>query len=1088
MKYEIHEFDRLQVWELVPQPDCIMIIALKWVYKVKLDEYGDVLKNKARLVANGYRQEEGINFEESFALVTRIEAIRIFIANAVSKNMTIYQMDVKTAFLNDELKEEVYVSQLEGFVDPDHPTHVYRLKKDLYGLKQSPRAWMDSCDPVDTPTVDRLKLDEDPLGIPVNHTRFRSMVGSLMYLTASIPDLVFVVCMCGKYQASPTKKYLEALKRVFRAFTASFTILAIYIQQFWDTMCFNSSTRLYRCQLDEQWFNLHKDILIDALAITPTNDNNLLWLHLQGIIHSSNIDYSERILEEFVQSIQTFPTDRKNLATASRGKKKTAHLLILSIRFTKLIIHHLKTKHNIHPRSGAPHYDEYQEHVAKYQQHLDAEHGKAAEGGVIESSKATKVTKPKAAKATKLASNLKHKPAPTQPPKTIPEQKQRLVQDTPDEPSPAKRSKGGLVRKICKPMSLLKLVDKPSAEDVPGPARPVVIREPDFRRIQLLPEVQVKEKVFEEQVAHDLLTLQTTKNKSLVDQLIFQRRTPMPAEASRPAESPSLDAKLALTDSETEFDDEAGPNPGVQDEGQAGSNPGDAAGSQPRSSHQLDEEFTTTAYPNVQENLKLPSEDPEEEPEKTNAEAEVQSMVPVLIHQDASSVLTITTLIIDLTTSQSGSPLPTSSAITLIVSKAVNEIVTDAVDWAMQASLRPHHKKLYDALEKSLERDYSAQLLSSLDEVRQKKRKRRDVPRTPSRSPSLQPPPSPPLSGASGAPGDSGALGSSQLPPPPPPPSTGTSRSTQQQGSEAPSSSKSAASASYSMAWTTSDTRYESGGIFETQDLSPMDSSIHDDSIPDEQIHLFDDENFKNDHLSKVDSRKDCWKPLPEEERLATPEPAWTIPSSNVSDVKNNWATVFASTYVTPAENSLLAKTGDMTNFLNWYCHQVNKTKLTQADLEGKAYEVDWTNLKGDQVRVDVNRPPPLGGPLGHVTIQSQFLFYKDLEYLRHGIKGGSPALSISKMKAASYPNFGLELLMLEQIVVKIKAYSRYGYDYLSEIVIRRADLQEHTIAEKDFKNLHPSDFEDLNLLLLQGHLAHLPDSDKRMLSIAVKL
>ncbi|GJX26918.1 putative ribonuclease H-like domain-containing protein [Tanacetum coccineum] len=101
MQDEIHEFDRLQVWELVPPPDCVMIIALKWIYKVKLDEYGDVLKNKARLVAKGYRQEEGIDFEESFPPVTRIEAIRIFIANAASKNMTIYQMNVKTTFLND---------------------------------------------------------------------------------------------------------------------------------------------------------------------------------------------------------------------------------------------------------------------------------------------------------------------------------------------------------------------------------------------------------------------------------------------------------------------------------------------------------------------------------------------------------------------------------------------------------------------------------------------------------------------------------------------------------------------------------------------------------------------------------------------------------------------------------------------------------------------------------------------------------------------------------------------------------------------------------------------------------------------------
>nr|GEY83419.1 hypothetical protein [Tanacetum cinerariifolium] len=176
------------------------------------------------------------SFEESFSPVARIEAINIFIANAASKNMTIYQMDVKTTFLNDELKEEVYVSQPEGFVNPDHPTHVYHLKKALYWLNQAPRACprgifinqskfafeilknfgMDSCDPVNTPMMDRLKLNEDPLGITVDQTRFRSMVGSLMYLTASRPDLVFDVCMCVRYQASPTKKHLEALKRVFR--------------------------------------------------------------------------------------------------------------------------------------------------------------------------------------------------------------------------------------------------------------------------------------------------------------------------------------------------------------------------------------------------------------------------------------------------------------------------------------------------------------------------------------------------------------------------------------------------------------------------------------------------------------------------------------------------------------------------------------------------------------------------------------------------------------------------------------------------------------------------------------------------------
>nr|GEW47387.1 hypothetical protein [Tanacetum cinerariifolium] len=169
MQEELNEFERFKVWD-VPRPDKVMVITLKWIYKVKLDELGGILKNKARLVARGYRQEEGIDFEESFASVSILEAIRIFLA------------------------------QPDGFVDPDNPNHMYKLKNSLYGLKQAPRAWYDmskyaleslkkydfeSCDPVDTPMVEKSKLDEDKEGKVVDPSHYRGMIGTLLYLTAS---------------------------------------------------------------------------------------------------------------------------------------------------------------------------------------------------------------------------------------------------------------------------------------------------------------------------------------------------------------------------------------------------------------------------------------------------------------------------------------------------------------------------------------------------------------------------------------------------------------------------------------------------------------------------------------------------------------------------------------------------------------------------------------------------------------------------------------------------------------------------------------------------------------------------------------
>nr|GEV84168.1 retrovirus-related Pol polyprotein from transposon TNT 1-94 [Tanacetum cinerariifolium] len=140
---ELHQFDRLNVWELVDRPLCTNVINLKWLWKNKRDEENTVIQNKSRLVAKGYAQKEGVDFEESFAPGARLEAVRLFIAYAAHKSFTVYQMDVKTTFLYGPLKEEVYVNQPDGFVDPYHPDKVYRLKKALYGLKQAPRAWYD---------------------------------------------------------------------------------------------------------------------------------------------------------------------------------------------------------------------------------------------------------------------------------------------------------------------------------------------------------------------------------------------------------------------------------------------------------------------------------------------------------------------------------------------------------------------------------------------------------------------------------------------------------------------------------------------------------------------------------------------------------------------------------------------------------------------------------------------------------------------------------------------------------------------------------------------------------------------------------
>ncbi|GJZ69010.1 retrovirus-related pol polyprotein from transposon TNT 1-94 [Tanacetum coccineum] len=317
MQEELNQFIANDVWELVPQPRNMTIIGTKWVFRNKLDENGIVSRNKARLVAQGYNQQEGINYDETYALVARLESIRILLAYACALDFKLFQMDVKSAFLNGFINEEVYVAQPPGFIDFEKPDHVYKLKKALYGLKQAPKAWydrlkaflikheykmgmvdntlftkkkssnliivqiyvddiifgstcQDMCDefakimhdefemsmmgelnfflglqikqmedgiffnqskyikemlkkfgleeskPMKTPMSSDTKLTKDEECESVDSTKYRGMIGSLLYLTASRLDIMFSVCLCARFQEAPKTSHLEAVKRIFR--------------------------------------------------------------------------------------------------------------------------------------------------------------------------------------------------------------------------------------------------------------------------------------------------------------------------------------------------------------------------------------------------------------------------------------------------------------------------------------------------------------------------------------------------------------------------------------------------------------------------------------------------------------------------------------------------------------------------------------------------------------------------------------------------------------------------------------------------------------------------------------------------------
>ncbi|GJR56478.1 putative ribonuclease H-like domain-containing protein [Tanacetum coccineum] len=221
MQEELLQFKLQQVWILVDLPFGKKAIGTKWVFRNKRDERSIVVKNKARLVAQGHRQEEGIDYDEVFAPVARIEAIRLFLAFASYKGFLVYQMDVKSAFLYGTIEEEVYVHQPPGFVDPAHPNKVYKVVKALYGLHQAPRAWYETLSSFllengfrrEVCTKDFQMSSLESIIIPFGPTGEATTAGIFI---SKKPDIMFAVCACARFQVTLKASRLHDVKRIFR--------------------------------------------------------------------------------------------------------------------------------------------------------------------------------------------------------------------------------------------------------------------------------------------------------------------------------------------------------------------------------------------------------------------------------------------------------------------------------------------------------------------------------------------------------------------------------------------------------------------------------------------------------------------------------------------------------------------------------------------------------------------------------------------------------------------------------------------------------------------------------------------------------
>ncbi|GJR20601.1 putative ribonuclease H-like domain-containing protein [Tanacetum coccineum] len=361
MQDELLQFKLQKVWTLVDLPNGKRAIGTKWVYRNKKDERGIVIKNKARLVAQGYTQEEGIDYDEVFAPVARIEAIRLFLAYASFKDFVVYQMDVKSAFLYGKIEEEVYVCQPPGFEDPDFPDRVYKVEKALYGLHQAPRACstkkslctefekmmhkkfqmssireltfflglqvkqkedgifisqdkyvteilkkfgFTDVKTASTPMETQKPLLKDADGEDVYEHLYRSMIGSLMYLTFSRPDIMFAVCACARFQVNPKSSHLHAMKRIFRYLKVILTTASIIY-----TMRIERNGELENRKRDVRKQKQTERIFWDTVKAKTVNEE----VQLQALVDKKKVIINKYTIRRDIQLEDAEGTDDTNV-------------------------------------------------------------------------------------------------------------------------------------------------------------------------------------------------------------------------------------------------------------------------------------------------------------------------------------------------------------------------------------------------------------------------------------------------------------------------------------------------------------------------------------------------------------------------------------------------------------------------------------------------------------------------------------------------------------------------------------------------------------------------------------------------------